>query len=66
MLLALALKKQLFAAFFYAAYADLPFWTALSSMGQFSLEAVVLGLTTALSWAWANKGTGNASMFMSR
>lgn len=66
MLLALALKKQLFAASFYAAYADLPFWTALSSMGQFSLEAAVLGLTTALSWGWANNGTRSASVCMSQ
>jgi hypothetical protein len=55
-LLILALKKQLFAAFIYAFYAKLPFWAGLSSMGQFSLEALALGLLTALTWAWATSG----------
>lgn len=55
-LLTLALKKQLFMALFYALYAPLPFGAALLSMGQFSLEAAVLGAATALSWAYARNG----------
>jgi hypothetical protein len=53
--LILALKQQLFAAFVYVLYAKLPFWTALGSMGQFSLEAAALGVLTALNWAWASQ-----------
>jgi len=59
-LLTLALKKQLFMALFYALYAPLPFGAALLSMGQFSLEAAVLGAATALSWAYASNGTHSA------
>lgn len=56
-LLTLALKKQLLMALFYAIYTPLPFGAALLSMGQFSLEAAVLGAATALSWAYARNGT---------
>lgn len=61
-LLTLALKKQLFMAFFYAIYAPLPFVSALASMGQFSLEAAVLGFATALSWACASGDFGRAKL----
>ncbi|KVA60533.1 hypothetical protein WI61_24935 [Burkholderia cepacia] len=53
-LLILALKKQLFMSFLYAIYAPMPAWTALLSMGQFTLEAAALGLCMALSWRYAN------------
>jgi hypothetical protein len=54
-LLILALKKQLLMSFFYAIYAPIPAMTALASMGQFSLEAAVLGLLMALSWDYATR-----------
>jgi hypothetical protein len=52
----LALKKQLWMSFLYAAFGPGPFLTALASMGQFSLEAAALGALTALSWRWARRG----------
>ncbi len=51
--LILALKQQLLATFAYAFYSKLPFFTAVVSMGQFSLEAAVLGFLTAVSWYWS-------------
>jgi hypothetical protein len=54
MLLILALKKQLLTAALYAIYTQLPPMTALASMGQFSLEAAVLGLFMAISWRYAS------------
>lgn len=57
-LLILALKMQLLMPFFYVIYASIPSMTAmmrLASMGQFSLEAAVLGLLTALSWDYATR-----------
>jgi len=36
--------------FIYMFYAKLPPFTAIASMGQFTLETVVLGVLTALSW----------------
>jgi hypothetical protein len=54
-LLILALKKQLLMSFFYAIYAPIPAMTALASMGQFSLEAAVLGLLMALTWDYARR-----------
>lgn len=53
MVMVLALKKQLLMAFFYASFAPVPFWTGLLSMGQFTLEAALLGLLTACSWFYA-------------
>jgi len=60
MLLILALKKQLSMSLFYAIYAPLPFASALVSMGQFTLEAAVLGAATALSWTYARNGLETA------
>lgn len=54
-LLILALKQQLFASFLYAIYAKTGFWLALASMGQFTLEAAVLGMLAALTWVWSKK-----------
>lgn len=54
-LLILALKIQLLTSFLYAIYASLPAKTAFASMGQFSLEAAVLGLLTALTWDYATR-----------
>lgn len=56
-LLILALKKQLLMAFLYAIYAPVPAGTALASMGQFSLEALALGVLMALSWRYAQRAT---------
>jgi hypothetical protein len=54
MLLILALKRQLLTAIFYTIYTPLPPMTALGSMGQFSLEAAVLGFLMAFSWRYAS------------
>ncbi|MET3551243.1 MULTISPECIES: hypothetical protein [Burkholderia] len=54
--LVLALKKQLLMAYVYAIYAPMPAWTALASMGQFTLEAAALGLLTAVAWQFAKDG----------
>lgn len=51
--LILLLKKLLFAPFVYMMYAQLPPLTALGSMGQFSLEALVLALGAGLTWSIA-------------
>ncbi|NRO98243.1 hypothetical protein GWC77_20170 [Paraburkholderia sp. NMBU_R16] len=60
MFLTLALKKQLLMSLFYAIYAPLPFASALVSMGQFTLEAAVLGAATAVSWTFARNGVETA------
>ena len=51
--LVLALKRQLLMPFLYAMFAPGPAFTALASMGQFSLEAVALAALTALNWRWS-------------
>ena len=53
MLLIMSLKKQLLIAILYAIYAPLPFIKAFISMGQFTLEAMVLSFFIAISWDYA-------------
>lgn len=52
-LLILALKRHVLASLLYAVFAPGPAMTAFASVGQFSLEAAVLGCLTALGWHWA-------------
>jgi hypothetical protein len=52
--LVLALKNQLVTPFVYAAIAKLPALTALTSEGQFALEAATLAILTGVTWEWAH------------
>jgi len=61
-LLILALKRHLLASFLYAIYAPGPAMTGLASVGQFSLEAAVLGCLTAVSWRWAALARGSSTL----
>jgi hypothetical protein len=54
-LLVMLIRRQVIAAFVYMAYSDLPPWSGLAAMGQFTLEALALGLLTGLSWRWARR-----------
>lgn len=53
--LILALKKQLLASLLYPLFAPGSTLTALASMGQLSLAAAALGLSTVGFWRWAQR-----------
>jgi len=57
-LLILAIKNLLVTPFVYAMLAKEPFLSALTSDGQFALEAVALALLTGITWEWS---TGRGS-----
>lgn len=54
-ILVLLIKKQLLAAFIYMAYSGTPLLSGLFAMGQFSVEALSLGILTGLTWKWASR-----------
>ncbi len=56
----LALKGQLFAAPLYAAFHHNEFLTSLLSMGQFTLEAIVLSVGAFFTWSLASRRTSVA------
>jgi hypothetical protein len=49
------IRRQVFAAFIYMVYSGQPYLLGLASMGQFTLEALLLGLLTALTWKWSKR-----------
>lgn len=51
--LVLALKGQLFSVPLYLAYADESWPLSIASMGQFTLEAILLAIGAFLTWLWA-------------
>jgi len=51
--LILAIKNQLVTPLVYAVLAKMPFLSALTSDGQFALEAVALALLTGIAWEWS-------------
>lgn len=52
-LLIMLIRRQVLASLLYMLYSGQPALVGLSSMGQFTLEALLLGLLTALTWKWA-------------
>jgi hypothetical protein len=54
-LMVLAIKNQLLMPFVYAVFAKVPFLQALTSEGQFALEAIALVVLTGLTWEWSAK-----------
>jgi hypothetical protein len=51
--LILAIKNLLVTPFVYAVVAKTPFLAALTSVGQFALEAVALAVLTGFTWEWS-------------
>lgn len=51
-LIVLLIRRQLLAAPIHALWSDMPGLQGLASMGQYTLEALALGLLTALCWWW--------------
>jgi hypothetical protein len=51
----LLIRHHLFALIIYPFYAEVPVTTALLSMGQFTLETIVLATMTALTWHYARR-----------
>ena len=56
-LLIMLIRRQVMACFIYMLYSGQPAAVGLASMGQFTLEALLLGLLTALTWKWAQRSS---------
>ena len=54
-LLIMIIRRHLFFWAVYMAYSGQPAMIGLASAGQFTLEAFILGLLTALTWKWAQQ-----------